>query len=171
MHSAISGLHLEARDLHLEVLAFARVRSQHQSEMVVVGDAALRQKDTRPWLPVGLVVSPSYAEAPAAVETQRRLLVQAAKDAHKQLRPLKDLNLAYCRAGNLEEFDGEHEEEPPRLGSFRCSNCGAFNVADARACTSCYAERPETAPPGRLTMAMRTRKLDIESCGFLPQGG
>jgi len=88
------------------------------------------------------------------------LLVDSAKAAHKKLRPLRDVNLAWGKV------DAEGD---PRLGSFRCTHCGAFNVAKAESCTSCGEPRGD-APRGSLTMAMRTKALDVESCGFMPAG-
>ena len=74
---------LAATDGVFVAAVFAR---QHNSEFVAVGDASLRQKDTRPWLPVGRIVAPSAASVTAAIETQRPLLVTAAKAGHKKLR-------------------------------------------------------------------------------------
>lgn len=135
---------------------------QHQSEMVVVASSDVRQADERPWLRVGSVAASTSADIPGAIEAQRALLVSSGRAAHRKLRVLKEFALAYCDEAELTGAD------PPRLGSFRCSRCGAFNVASVSRCASCGAERDETAPTGALTMAVRTSALDVELCGFVP---
>ena len=132
-----------------------------QAEMVVVGNAAMRQSDLRPWHPVGRVVAPSTAAIEAAIEAQRTLLIEAARGGVKELRPLKDVSLAHGAAAL-------NFTDKVQLGSFRCTKCGAFNVARAEACTNCGAPRGDEAPRGSLTMAMRTKALDAGSCGFMP---
>ena len=131
-----------------------------QAEMVVVGNAAMRQSDLRPWHPVGRVVAPSTAAIEAAIEAQRTLLIEAVRGGVKELRPLKDVSLAWSSSTDF--------TDSVQLGSFRCTKCGAFNVARAEACTNCGAPRGDEAPRGSLTMAMRTKALDAGSCGFMP---
>jgi hypothetical protein len=151
---------LAATDGVFVAAVFAR---QHNSEFVAVGDASMRQKDTRPWLPVGRIVAPSAASVTAAIETQRPLLVTAAKAGHKKLRVLRDFSLAWGSADEL-------EAEEPRLGSFRCPACGAQNDASADDCTNCGTPRGD-APRGSLSLALRTSKLEVEQCGFEPAPG
>ena len=137
---------------------FAR---QHQSEMVVVGDATMRQADQRPWLCVGSVVAPTVDEIPSAIDVQRKLLVGGARAAHKKLRPLRDVSLAWA-------LESEIGAETLTLGSFRCTNCGAFNAAKADQCINCGAGRSSDAPRGVLTMAMRRQgTLELDQCGFV----
>ena len=150
---------LAATDGVFVAAVFAR---QHNSEFVAVGDASLRQKDTRPWLPVGRIVAPSAASVTAAIETQRPLLVTAAKAGHKKLRVLRDFSLAW---GGADELEAE-----PRLGSFRCPACGAQNDASADDCSNCGTPRGD-APRGSLSLALRTSKLEVEQCGFEPAPG
>ena len=150
---------LTATDGVFVAAVFAR---QHNSEFVAVGDASLRQADTRPWFPVGRIVAPSAASVTAAIETQRPLLVSAAKAAHKKLRVLRDFSLAW---GDVEELEAE-----PRLGSFRCPACGAQNDASADGCSNCGTPRGD-APRGSLSLALRTTKLELEQCGFEPAVG
>ncbi len=140
----------------------ARVYARRpQAEMVVVGNAAVRQADQRPWHPIGRVAAPSTATIGAAIEVQRKLLVDAARGSVKSLRPLKDVSLAWSTS------ETDEAEDNPQLGSFRCTHCGAFNLARAEACTSCGVPRGD-APRGSLTMAMRTKALDADCCGFMP---
>ena len=115
------------------------------------------------WLPVGRIVAPSAASVTAAIETQRPLLVTAAKAGHKKLRVLRDFSLAWGSADEL-------EAEEPRLGSFRCPACGAQNDASADDCTNCGTPRGD-APRGSLSLALRTSKLEVEQCGFEPAPG
>jgi hypothetical protein len=108
----------------------------------------------------GRVVAPSTAAIEAAIEAQRTLLIEAARGGVKELRPLKDVSLAWSSSTDF--------TDKVQLGSFRCTKCGAFNVARAEACTNCGAPRGDEAPRGSLTMAMRTKALDAGSCGFMP---
>lgn len=109
------------------------------------GDAAVRRLE---------------AAIEAAIEAQRTLLIEAVRGGVKELRPLKDVSLAWSSSTDF--------TDSVQLGSFRCTKCGAFNVARAEACTNCGAPRGDEAPRGTLTMAMRTKALDAGSCGFMP---
>ena len=102
-----------------------------------------------------------------AIHAQRALLVESARSQHKELKFLQMLSLAYTVEAIL-------PGELPRVGSFRCSNCGTHNDAAAERCSNCGEPRgPDDPDAGGLTLAVapkRERPLPLESCGFAPDG-
>lgn len=136
---------------------------QSESQIMAEASAENRGADQRPWWYIGRVASAE--DIPRAVHAQRSILLASAREQYKALRFLKDLSLAWTP-------DDEVDESLLRLGSYRCADCGAFNVASADNCANCGALRDaELHPRGALTLARapRERPLALEQCAFMPE--
>ena len=137
----------------VEVLLYARKGKSCEAGNVAAhtarGDTRARDGGT-PWFHIGrLICTGSTAKVPIAIQARRSMLVNAAREQHKPLRPFATLLLSWAEAG----------PDPilPRLGSFRCPKCSASNDAKASACYNCGAQRPENVGDGSLTLAVAPR--------------
>ena len=151
-------------------VAFVYAR-QAESAIQAEGVSSTRKKNTdserKPWQLVGRVACAEAGALQRAIHAQRALLVESARSQHKELKFLQMLSLAYTVEAIL-------PGELPRVGSFRCSNCGTHNDAAAERCSNCGEPRgPDDPDAGGLTLAVapkRERPLPLESCGFAPDG-
>ena len=153
------------RDCGAIVVVFA---ARQLDEQQAVAARSKLGADRRPWFRIGLVAAAEVSAIPQAVLAQRQLLIDSARVAHKELRPLTNLALAWGPREAVEE--AEAAAEPVSLGSFRCGSCGHQNDAAAGGCANCGAPRDEFSPRGVLSRVVLTRgsrpPCAIEECGF-----
>ena len=134
-----------------------------------LGDnSGAKRRERRPWFRVGMVAVSEGIEIASAVLAQKKLLVDSARATYKELRPLQ---LAFSYAALEDVQQAEIAQEPLRLGSYNCADCGSYNDASAEACGNCGAPRDDCSPRGLLSAVGRRRGLTacrIHECGFAP---